>query len=79
MRTSLPSCIRLSEVVGDNFELKLQFINTLPKYHGLESEYAYLFIREFEEVCLMMRIPRLGDVSLGYVSSPLLLKNLAKK
>ena len=57
IRTSLPSCILLHEVNGNNFELKSQFINTPPRFHGLESEDAYFFIYEFEEVCLMMRIP----------------------
>ena len=57
IRTSLPSCILLPVTNGNHFELKPQFINTLPRFHGLESEDAYFFIREFEEVCLMMRIP----------------------
>jgi len=35
--TSLSSCIKLSEANGNNFELKLQFIITLPKFNGLES------------------------------------------
>jgi len=56
MRTSLPSCIQLPEADGGNFELKPQFINTLSKYHGLESQNAYFFIREFEEICHMMKI-----------------------
>ena len=70
IRTLLPSCIKLPEANGNNFELKPQLINTLPKFHGLESEDAYFFVRKFEEVCLMMRIPQLGDDALGYVSSP---------
>ena len=49
IRTTLPSYIQLSSVGEHNFELKSQFINTLPKFHGLESENAYFFIREFEE------------------------------
>ena len=56
IRTSLPSCIHLSEADGDTFELKPQFIIILPKYHGLESDDTYFFIREFEELCLMVRI-----------------------
>ena len=36
IRTSLSSCIQLPKADGDKFELKPQFINTLPKYHGLE-------------------------------------------
>ena len=42
--TSLPSCILLPEANGNNFELKPQFINILPRFHGLESEDGYFFI-----------------------------------
>ena len=79
IRTSLPSCIKLPEANGNNFELNPQFINTLPKFHDLESEDAYFFVRKFEEVCLMMRIPPLGDdvVRLRFISFSL--KDLAKK
>ena len=79
MRTSLPSCIRFLEANGNNFVLNPQFINTLPKFHGLESDDAYFFKREFEKVCLMMRIHQLGDdvVRLHFV--PFALKDLAKK
>ena len=55
--TSLSSCIQLPETKSKSFKIKPQFINTLPNYHGLESENAYFFIRKFEEVFLMMRIP----------------------
>ena len=79
IRTSLPSCIKLPEANGNNFELKPQFINTLLKFHGLESEDAYFFIREFEEVCLMMRIPQLGDDTVRLRFIPFSLKGLAKK
>ena len=58
--TSLPSCIQLPDKSIDQFELKSQYINTLPKFHGFESEDAYFFVREFEEVCLMMKIANLG-------------------
>ena len=77
MRTSLPSCIQLPETDDDTFELKPQFIN--PKYHGLEYEDAYFFIKEFEEVCLMTRIPRLGDDFIRSRFVPFPLKDLAKK
>jgi len=73
IRISLSSCIQLLEANGKTFELKPQFINALPMFHGLESEAAYFFIREFEKVCLMMRIPQLEDdaVRLCNVPSPL--------
>ena len=52
MRISLPSCIRLLEANGNNFELKPQFINTLPKFYSLGSEDEYFFLREFEKYTL---------------------------
>ena len=79
IRTSLPPCIKLLEANGNNFELKPQFINTLPKFHGLESEDAYFFVRKFEEVCLMMRIPQLGDNAVRLFFIPFSLKDGAKK
>ena len=79
IRTSLPSYIILPEANGNNFELKPQFINTLPMFHGLEFEDAYFFIWKFEEVCLMMRNPQLGEdvVRLRFILSTL--KNIARK
>ena len=79
IRTSLPSCISLPSVGDYNFELKPQFINTLPKFHGLESEDAYFFIREFEKVCLMIKIPHLIDDAIRLRFIPFALKDLAKK
>ena len=69
-----------TSIVGEpNFELKPQFINKLPKFHGLESEDAYFFVREFEEVYLMMKISHLVDdtIRLSFVSFAL--KDLVKK
>jgi len=79
MKTSLPSCIRLPEANGNNFQLKPQFINTLSKFHGLESENAYFFVRELEKVCLMMRIHQLGDDAIRLRFVPFALKDLTKK
>ena len=79
IRTSLPSCIRLPEVNGNNLELKPQFINTLPRFHSLESEDAYFFTREFEEECLMMSIPQLGEDTVWLRFISFTLKNLTKK
>jgi len=79
IRTLLPTCILLPEANGNNFELKSQFINTLPRFHGLESEDAYFFIREFEEVCLMMIIRQLGQDAIRLRFIPFALKDIAKK
>ena len=79
MRTSLPSRIRLSDANDNSFELKPQFINTLPKFLGLESEDTYFFTREFEEVCIMMSIHQLGDDAVRLRFIPFTLKDLTKK
>jgi len=77
--TSLSSCIQLPETKSKSFKIKPQFINTLPNYYGLESENAYFFIRKFEEVSLIMRIPQLGDDAVRLRFVPFTLKHLAKK
>ena len=79
IRTSLPSYILLPEANGNNFELKPQFINTLPSFYGLESKDAYFFNREFEEVCLMMRILQLREDVVRLRCIPFALKDMAKK
>ena len=79
IRTALPSCIQLLSVGEYNFELKPQFINTLFKFHGLESKNAYFFIRELEKVCLMMKISHLVDNAIRLRFIPFALKDLAKK
>ena len=79
MRTSLLSCIQLQSTSDNNCELKPQFINTLPKFHGLESKDAYFFINEFEKVCLMIKIPHLKDDAFRLRFVLFALKDLAKK
>ncbi|XP_077223488.1 uncharacterized protein LOC143880732 [Tasmannia lanceolata] len=78
-RTAQPSCIRLPAVQGNNFELKSQFITMLPHFHGLPSEDAYLFLREFEEVCVLIKMQQLSDdaVKLRFITFSL--KDGAKK
>ena len=78
-RTSLLSCIQLSLVGEYNFELKPQFINTLPKFHGLDSEDAYFLKRKFEKICLIIKIPYLVDDAIRLRFVPFALKDLAKK
>ena len=72
MRTS-----QLSSVDEYNFELKSQFINTHPKFHDLESEDAYFFIREYKK-CLMMKISHLVDDTIRLRFVLFALKDLAK-
>jgi len=78
IRTSLSSCILLPEANENNFELKPQFINTLLRFYGLESEDPYFFTQEFEEVCLMMRSPNWEKMLLTEVYT-FALKDIAKK
>ena len=81
IRTSLSSCIILPEANGNNFELKSQFINTITRFHGLGSEnvFFYFFIREFKEVCLMMRIFQPGKDAVRLRFIPFALKDMAMK
>ena len=70
---------QLPSISDNNFELKPQFNNTLPKFYGLESEDDYFFIREFKKVCLLMEIPHLVDDAIRLRFVPFALKDLAKK
>ena len=57
-RTALPSCFVMPNLALDvTFELKSHYTQMLPKFTGLEG--AYLFLREFEEVCSMMHFPNI--------------------
>ena len=57
-RTALPSCFTIPNL-GPNatFKLRPHYTQMLPKFTGLED--AYLFLREFEEVCSMMHFPNI--------------------
>ena len=45
----------------------------------MESEDAYFFIREFEEVCLMMQIFQLGEDAVRLIFIAFALKNTTNK
>ena len=76
-RSSHPSCIRLLEASGNNYELKPQY-TMLPKFSNLESEDAYRFIKEFE-ICAMMKIQQLSHDAVKLRFIPFSLRNNAKK
>ncbi|XP_077215753.1 uncharacterized protein LOC143850384 [Tasmannia lanceolata] len=78
-RTAQPSCICLPAAQGNNFELKSQFITLLPHFHGLPSEDAYIFLREFEEVCVLIKMQQLSDDALKLIFITFSLNDGAKK
>ena len=77
-RAVLPSCFIIPEL-GPNvtFELRLHYIQILPKFAGLED--AYLFLREFEEVCCMMHFPNIPIDVVQMKLIPFALKDYAKR
>ena len=79
IRSVLPTCIRLPDAAGNNYEIKPHFINMLPRFSGLESEDAYVFISEFEQLCSMMRLQQLSDDAIKLRFVPFALKDNAKK
>ena len=52
-RTTALSCMVVPPTVG-NFVINSGVIQLLPKSHGLDSESAYLHLKEFEEVLTML-------------------------
>jgi len=60
-RYSIPSHIKLPSASGNNYELKSEFINMLPKFTSSDSKDTYMFISEFQEVYVMMKIQQLCD------------------
>jgi len=57
-RTALPSYFVMSDLAPNvTFEFKPHYTQMLHKFTGLED--AYLFLREFEEVCSMMNFPNI--------------------
>ena len=57
-RTALPPCFNLSDLgLNVGFELRPHHTQILPEFTGLED--AYLFLREFKEVCSMIDLAKL--------------------
>ena len=59
------------------FELNPDYINILPKFIGIKD--PYLFIREFEEVCLLIHMPRMSNDVVMMRFIPSTLKDDAKR
>ena len=76
-RPALPSYFTIPDL-GPNmaFELRPQYTRMLPKFTGLED--AYLFLREFEEVCSMMHFPNIPIDVVRMKLIPFTLKDSAK-
>jgi len=76
-RTTLPSCFNLPDLRPNGiFELRSHYTQMLPKFTCLED--AYLFLREFEEVCSMMNFSNIPVDVVHMKLSPFALKDCAK-
>jgi len=73
----LPSCFTIPDL-GPNvtFKLRLHYTQMLFKFTSLED--AYLFLREFEEVCSMMHFPNIPIDVVQMKLIPFALKDSAK-
>ena len=76
--SSHPSCNRLPQASSNKYKLKPQYITMFPNFYGLEYEDAYMFISEFEEVCVM-KIQQLGDDAIKLRFIPFSRRDNAKK
>lgn len=71
---SLPSYIKLLQVVCNNYELKPQFISMLPKFIRSDYENASLFISKFQKVCAMIKLQYLSEYAIQFCFIPFALK-----
>ena len=72
-----PSCIKFPQPTANNYKIKSQIINMLPKLIRIEN--AYIFIRKFEEVCATMRLQQLSKYEIKLRLINFALKDNAKK
>jgi len=75
--TTTPACFNISTLGNVTLELKPQFAHMLPKFMGIED--AYLFLREFEEVCSILCYPNVPIDTVWLKFIPFTLKYGAKK
>ena len=79
LRSSNLSYTKLPSTSDDEFELKTSYIAMLPKKIGLDTDDAYLFIMEFEDVCAIFKIKQLSEDAIKLRFIPFSLKDDAKK
>ena len=77
IRASTPSCIVFRKFVG-SFEMKPGEIQLLPKFHGLDYENPYLYLKEFDEVCATLQYNNITDDVVRLKLFPFSLKEKAK-
>jgi len=77
-RTALPSCFTIPDLEPNvTFELRPHYTQMLPEFTGLED--AYLFLREFEEICSMMLFLNIPIDVVRMKLIPFTLKDSAKR
>lgn len=76
-RISSSSCIVFPTNAG-TFDLKLGVIQLLPKFHGLDSETPYLYVKEFENVCETLQNQNISDNVIRLKFFPFCLREKAK-
>jgi len=76
-RQATPSCMVIPAGAGQ-FDIKPGVIQLLPKFHGLESESAYLHIKEIEEVCATLHFNNVREDLIKFRLFPFSLKDKAK-
>ena len=76
-RQTTPSCIAMTTIAGQ-YEIKPGVIQLLPKFHGLDSESAYLHLKEFEEVCATLQLQNMGPKIIKLRLFPFSMKDRAK-
>ena len=76
--TSNPSCIRLS-ARARNYEFKNIHLNLLPQFHGLRTEDALSFIREFYNVVETLPLHGINEEELKMRCFPYCMKDGARQ
>jgi hypothetical protein len=76
-RSSSPSCF-IFPLNANNFRFKPGMIALLPNFHGLESESAYSFLKDFEDVCVTFNDQQCTNEIVKLKLFPFSLKDKAK-